>query len=187
MAAREKLTADALVSESEVACVLGVTGRRVRQMVEDGVLEKVGRGKYNLTDCVKRYVAARESAKEPPDELDVKYKRARAKREAARADIAKMEADELDGKLHRSEDVAAMTADLLYTVRGAISALPGRLALNMVGLTSAAEASAIIRRETDDVLTGLSQYEYDPAKYEERVRARRKWEADAAPEEDSEA
>ena len=40
-----------------------------------------------------------------------------------KATIAKLEAEELKGKMHRSEDVAAMTTDLIYAIRGAMMAL----------------------------------------------------------------
>lgn len=44
---------------------------------------------------------------------------------ASKARIAKMEADELQGKMHRAEDVAAMTEDLVFTIRSSLNAMPG--------------------------------------------------------------
>ena len=96
-----------------------------------------------------------------------------------RASIAKAEADELQGKMHRSEDVAAMTTDLIYAIRGAMMALPGRLAVDVASANSPAEAAEIIRREVNKAMRELSNYRYDPKKYEERVRERRAWEADS--------
>ena len=95
------------------------------------------------------------------------------------AAIAKAEADELQGKMHRSEDVAAMTTDLIYAIRGAMMALPGRLAVDVASANSPAEAAEIIRREVNKAMRELSNYRYDPKKYEERVRERRAWEADS--------
>ena len=79
--------------------------------------------------------------------------------------------------MHRSEDVAAMTEDLIYTVRGSLMALPGRLAVDVVSAQTAAEAAGIMRAEIFKVMQELSQYRYDPQKYEERVRDRMKWES----------
>ena len=39
--ANAKITSETEVSSSELACVLGITGRNIRQLVEDGQLEKV--------------------------------------------------------------------------------------------------------------------------------------------------
>ena len=168
-----KITTDTEVSTSELACVLGITGRNVRQLVEDGQLEKKD-GRFLLCDSVQRYVAFK-SRKEADDEekrLEKARRTADVTMKASKAQIAKMEADELRGKMHRSEDVAAMTEDLIYTVRGSLMALPGRLAVDVP-----AEAAEIIRKEVHALMRELANYQYDPEKYEERVRERRKWEA----------
>ena len=82
------------------------------------------------------------------------------------------------GKMHRSEDVEAMTADLIYTIRGSLLALPGRLAVDVAAVKTPAEAAEVIRREVALLMQELTQYRYDPKKYEERVRKRMDWDTD---------
>ena len=173
-----KITPETEVSASGLACVLGITGRNIRQLVEDGQLEKTD-GRFLLCDSVQRYVAFK-SRKEKDDEeqrLDKARRTAEVTLRASKAQIVKMEADELRGKMHRSEDVAAMTEDLIYTMRGSLMALPGRLAVDVAAAASPAEAAEIIRKEVYAIMRELANYEYDPEKYEERVRERRNWEA----------
>lgn len=172
-----KITPDTEVSVAELACVLGVTGRRIHQMVEDGQIERITRGKFNLCDCVQRYCAFLNRGRlEEDDLINEKARRsAEASLKMAKAAIAKMEASEMEGKMHRSEDVAAMTEDLIFTIRGMLLSLPGRLADDTYSADSAAEAEAIIRKEVFEVMEALSRYQYDPRKYEERVRDRQKW------------
>ena len=101
----EKITLETEVTSSELACVLGITGRNVRQLVEDGQLEKKD-GRFLLCDSVQRYVAFK-SRKEADDEekrLEKARRTADVTMKASKAQIAKMEADELRGKMHRSED-----------------------------------------------------------------------------------
>ena len=93
----------------------------------------------------------------------------------AKAIVAVMEAQELQGKMHRSEDVADMTEDLIFAIRGMLVALPGRLAVDTAAANTPAEASEIIRKEVYKVMSELSEYKYDPKKYEERVRERKAW------------
>ena len=50
------ITEETEVSTTELACVLGITGRRIRQMAEDGQLQKVSKGRFLLADSVQRYV-----------------------------------------------------------------------------------------------------------------------------------
>ena len=176
--ANAKITSETEVSSSELACVLGITGRNIRQLVEDGQLEKVD-GRFILSASVQRYVAFKSKRDKDDEEqrLDKARLTADVTMKASKAQIAKMEADELRGKMHRSEDVAAMTEDLIYTIRGSLMALPGRLAVDVATVTTPAEAAEIIRKEVHALMRELANYQYDPEKYEERVRERRKWEA----------
>lgn len=176
---KSKITPETEVSTAELACILGLTGRRIRQMVEDGELHKIGQGRFLLCDSVQQYIKSQ--SKHPEDaeamRLDREKRSADVTLRVAKAQIAKLEAEELEGKMHRSEDVAAMTEDLIYTIRGAMNALPGRLAVDVAAAGTAAEAAEIIRREVYKIMGELASYRYDPKKYEERVRERRSWDA----------
>lgn len=172
---------DMEVTGSELSHILGVTARYIRQLTEDGALERSGRGKYKLCDSIQRYIAHKAKGDFTEDEvkLDKVKRTAEAQLKASKAKIASLEAQELEGKMHRSEDVAAMTEDLIYEIRGALIALPGRLAVDVAACSSAAEAADIVRREVYQVMSELSRYQYDPAKYAERVRERMKWDGEA--------
>ena len=176
----DKITVETIVSPSELALILGPTGRTIRQLVEDGILEKAGRGRFLLCDSVHRYIAYKSKEKRNKDDAQIKREKdaADAAYKEAKAKIAEMEVAELQGKLHRSEDVAALTEDLIYTIRGALLSLPGRLAMDTASAATPAEAAEIIRKEVYALMQELSHYQYDPTKYEERVRQRRDWELD---------
>ena len=107
------ITEETEVSTTELACVLGITGRRIRQMAEDGQLQKVSKGRFLLADSVQRYVKFLSDG--PMDEEDKKLEKTRRVAEttmkASKATIAKLEAEELKGTMHRAEDVAALTED----------------------------------------------------------------------------
>lgn len=173
----EKITEETEVSPPELAAVLRLSGRRVRQLTEDGVLRKNGAGRYALIENVQLWHL--NATAQPVDEEDQKLAKTQRRSEvqikASRAMIAKMEAEELKGTMHRAEDVAAITEDLVYTMRGALMALPGRLAVDVTACSTPAESSEVIRREVHKVMRELAGYHYDPKKYEERVRARMEW------------
>ena len=177
----EKITDETEVSTTELATVLGVSARRVQQMAQDGTIPTCRKGCFRLADSVQRYVKFLSDG--PMDEEDKKLEKTRRVAEttmkASKATIAKLEAEELKGTMHRAGDVAAMTTDLIYAIRGAMMALPGRLAVDVASANSPAEAAEIIRREVNKAMQELSNYRYDPKKYEERVRERRAWEADS--------
>lgn len=171
------LNGNTKVSPSEAAAVLRLTGRRIRQLTEDGVLRKVDGG-YILADLVEDYYSNKYGGKTSTDEskLDLAMKKASVQLKASKAAVARLEAEELQSKMHRAEDVEEITSDMIFTIRSALHALPGRLAMNVAGVDTAAEAAQIIRKEVNLVMNELADYEYSPERYQERVRARLEWE-----------
>lgn len=179
----------------DLANLFGLTGQWINQLTRDGVIKRrdTPAGKrYNVIESVRSYTqylrdkAANRGEKGIPEEKELEKFNAEVRIKRAKAKIAELEADEIQGIMHRSEDVAAMTEDLIYTVRGSLMALPGRLAVDVSNAQTAVEASEIIRREVFKLMEELSMYQYDPQKYEERVRSRMKWEPSGSGDEDDE-
>lgn len=169
------------VTAADICTALGKTKSRISQITGDGVIHKTRTSHgllYNLFETVRLYCehieerAKRES--EDTTELDLRRKQAEAKLKESKATVAELEAAEFQGKMHRSEDVQAMTADLLYYVRGSLKALAGRCATDCAALSEPAEIQKIIEREVFEILKDLSEYKYDRKRYDELVRQRMK-------------
>ena len=165
------------VNAAVLAALLGISSRRVQRLAQDGIIVAHSRGKYFLGDSVQRYIEYRARPGVDKDVLEAEKKRLDAEVSIKQAKAIKtmMEAQELQGKMHRSEDVADMTSDLVYTIRGMLLALPGRVAVDAANLTNPVEVSALIRDEVYVIMKELAGYKYDPAKYDERVRQRMSW------------
>ena len=164
-----------------VARFVGLTARRIYQLTDAGILPAVdtddGR-RYDFNETVRRYIkylqglaAGKEvslseaEAKKSKTEADIKFRVAKARK-------AELELDELEGKMYRAEDIAAVISDLVYSMRAAILALPGRLAIDTADAQTPAEASAVIKAEVDKLLTELSNYEYAPERFKEQQNSR---------------
>lgn len=178
------------VNSSELAEVFNLTERRVQQLTgfeDDSVLEPVSDSKpyvYNLMKAVKSFI------KYQQDQINGKSHRIKnSEKEGQKLDVdiqlkelklktAQLEYDELDGKLHRSEDVEYMTSDLALTIRGMLTAIPSRCADDIAGLDDIKEVTHILRIEVNQILEKLSRYKYDPKKYKELVTERNKYELD---------
>ena len=137
---------------------------------------------FDLLPTVQSYIRylsdkanGREAKSADTAQVEMEKLRAEADMKRSKADMAAMQLKELEGKMHRSEDVEAVTNDLVYTVRSMIMALPGRLAMDVVQVASTNEASALIRAECYKILNELANYNYDPAVYQRRVRDREGW------------
>ena len=173
-----------LRGSEDIAKLFGVTERRVQQLAKDGIIPAASTRpyKFDLLLTVQtyiRYLSDKVNGKEEKTVDNVKAEadklRAEADLKRSKADIAEMQLKELEGKMHRSEDVEAMTNDLVYAIRSMIMALPGRLAMDVSQAASAAEASALMRAECAKILNELAAYKYDPEQYKRRVRDREGW------------
>lgn len=172
-----RITEETVVNTTSMAVLTGLTARRVQQLIQDGTFTTESKGLMRAGDTLRKYHNMLKNSKE--DEEDRKVEKARraaeVKLKTSKAAVAALEAEELRGKMHRSEDVSAMTEDLIYTIRGALIALPGRLAVDVTACSTPSEASEVIRKEVHKVMRELANYRYDPKKYEERVRERKDW------------
>lgn len=178
------LNDETVVNTTTMAAVLGLTVRRVQQLIQDGTLQTESKGRILLIENVQRYIsyAGNGRISEEEQKLEIAKKAADVKIKKARADILRLEAEELKGNFHRSEDVEAITTDLVMSIRSMLTSLPGRLAVAVAQHDSAEECSIIIKEQINDVLNALAEYDYNQKKYEERVRQRRAW-AEAMEEE----
>ena len=171
-----------------LANLFDITAQWVGELTKNGILRKhdteVG-PRYNVVEATRAYVkylrekaAGRGDKDDDVVEKETQKLAAEVRIKEAKAKYAELELQELQGQMHRSEDVEAMTADLIYTIRGSLLALPGRLAVDVTAVRTPAEAAEVIRREVALLMQELSQYQYDPKKYEERVRKRLDWDTD---------
>ncbi len=170
-----------LVTKKDLCQILGLSSRRIEQLVSDGVITREGHpAKYNLVDAVQAYIgqlktaASKRKQKENP-ELEKDKLEGEARIKQAKAEMAELELKELQGELHRAEDVEAITTDHVLYFRSMLMALPGKLAVDLAGTHTAAEQSARVKQEVNFVLDQLADYKYDPEEYAKRVRDRQGW------------
>lgn len=166
-----------------IAKLFGLSTRRVEQLAKEGIVPVAQTRPYmfDLLPTIQtyiRYLSDKANGKEKSTQttkIESDKLQAEADLKRSKADMAALQLKELEGKMHRSEDVEAMTTDLVYTVRSMIMALPGRLAVDTTHAATPAEAAVIIRAECHRILDELSGYQYDPEAYRRRVRDREGW------------
>lgn len=169
---------------ADICRMTGKSNQWIGQLTSQGILTKKQTphgALYELTETMRAYIEMLDARAEERDDKEQKTEATRREAEAAfkkaKATVATLDAQERLGKMHRSEDVAAMTEDLIYTIRSGLLALPGRLAVDVMSAKDSAEASDIIEREIYKLMNELANYKYDAAKYQERVRERLNLEA----------
>lgn len=171
-----------------LANLFDITAQWVGELTKNGILRKhdtEAGPRYNVVEATRAYVkylrekaAGRGDKDDDVVEKETQKLAAEVRIKEAKAEYTELELQELQGQMHRSEDVEAMTSNLIYTIRGSLLALPGRLAVDVTAVRTPAEAAEVIRKEIALLMQELSQYQYDPKKYEERVRKRLDWDTD---------
>lgn len=163
-----------IVNTKMLAEIINRTGKRVTQLEQEGILVKRAPGKWELVENMRRYIQFLENGRSnrTTDNLETQKLQAEVDMKRAKADIADMQLKELLGEMHRSEDVEAITADMILTVRSQLLALPGRLAVDLSAMNNANEISNHIRNSINEILLELSNYQYNPDEYTNRVRER---------------
>ena len=174
-----------ILNSSELAELFSISVRQVQRLTLNGTLSPVSDQRpyrYRLETVCSQYcgflcekIEAREKAdaiaalEEAKLAAEVSIKKARAER-------AKLELAELQGKLHRAEDVEAIMTDHVLYARAMLMALPGQLAVDLSGEHTAAEQAETVKRAIYRILNNLADYRYDPEEYAKRLRERQGWE-----------
>lgn len=160
-------------------CILfGVTKQWIGQLVNQGTLIRTETDygpMFSLMDSAKLYMdSLTEKVKKTEEEkkLDKARAAAEVKLKVAKAAMAELQAKELQGKMHRAEDVQLFTQGLIDMVKSSLLQLPGQLAVEASLCETAEEAQILIKDAVKEILREVSEFDYDPEKYEALVRER---------------
>jgi phage terminase Nu1 subunit (DNA packaging protein) len=152
------------VKTADVCAATGKSNQWIGQLVSQGTLNKSHTpfgAMFDFRETMKAYIEERvggedDAAKRAEAEkIELQKQKAEAALKAAKAKKENLMLKELEGKMHNSEDVEAMTTDLIFNIRGALVALPGRLAVAVAGAKDPAEVSSIITTEINEVMDEL--------------------------------
>lgn len=173
---------DSLISSGDLGKLLGLSDRRIQQLTQDGVFENSnpkegGRSlKFKPPESVQSYVEwVKEQAAPKSSDLEEAKLIEEIKLKGAKATIADLERLEVEGQMHRADDVEEVMTDLCLVIRSSLLSLPGRLGVDLAEIDSAAECSAKVKAAVCEILDELSNYQYDPAEYQRRSRERMGW------------
>lgn len=171
-----------LQSTQVIAKIFGVSTRRVEQLKTEGIIKGQGKPtKYDLLPTIQAYIrylsdkANGREKKQKDATLETEKLEAEKRIKTAKAIKAEIELKELQGKMHRAEDVEAIMTDHVFFLRSMLMAMPGKLAVDLAGTHTAAEQADRVKQEVYYILENLAGYKYDPEEYKKRVMERQGW------------
>ena len=139
-----------IVSQTQLAEILGITVQRVNQLTADGTVKLVPKMKNgevyligSMIDYFKRKYAAGDLTKE-------KTLHERAKRELTEIELAKRR-----GELLEAAQVESFVVETLTNFRNKFSGFPAKLSLQLEG-KSVTQINSILTAEVEDLLNELA-------------------------------
>ena len=150
---------DGTLTGDELAALLGISDRMVRELAKRGHVVKAKRGRYHLAASVAAYCAHLRgvAAGRGGDDQVATLTTERARLAREQADAAALKNGALRGSLVPADKVEREWADVFRTVRAAILAIPSRVQQRLPHLGQA-DVSAL-DREIRDALTEVGTAE----------------------------
>ena len=138
------------VSDAELAKLLGVSARRIRQLAEQGVLEREERGKYALGPSIRAVI---ENAAGSGSELQ----RERIRKLRADANLAELELAREKGLVAPIQQMERVWNNVMATIRAQMMGVPGRVIVRIIGEKSELAIKAALADEIRLALTAAAE------------------------------
>lgn len=151
--ATQAIGSGGLISEAELSDLFGISSRRVRDLLRDGVIEKTGR-QFDRRDCTRAYTAwLREKASRGVAVMD-ELKAEKIRQARAAADKIELQNQASRGELLPAAEVVSGWAGILRDVRAAMLSIPSRCGAEIQHLSL--DDIAVIAAEIKTALEVLS-------------------------------
>lgn len=183
-----QVNADALAE----ACNL--TRRRVNQLVNEGIIPRASRGRYDLVAALRAYVrflqqATSAKATITDDGKVVSTRNERARLLTADADLKELDLAERRGEVMAIADYEAILSALVIEVKAQVNAIGARAAGRVIGEENRGKVQTTIDAEATAALSALAKLvpavprigADDPAEKPKRKRSPKKVDATALP------
>lgn len=162
------------VNQKELAAILGVTDRRIRQLKQEfGLFEQsmsAGKAKKNycLEKCVPEYINYKLDA-EIQQGTSCNREKEQAEHEQIKKKISMLKLRKLRRELHEARDVEEFLTDMLVNFKNKLLNLPQKTAPLITGEDDINVVTKLLEKEVLAALDELS--EYDPYKIDKETVA----------------
>lgn len=154
------ISADTLVTDTQLASLAGVSARRIRQLAEDGRLERNGRNEYVLGPAIRRLI---EDAAGSGSALQ----RERTRKLAADATLAELELAKAMQAVAPLDEITRAWSRKMAVIRQLVLTVPARVAMSLVGERSEIKIKQSLTNELTDALRRAAETEATDEESEE--------------------
>ena len=144
------------LSTKEAAELLNISDRRVRQLIEDGLFERLENDKLDARKIVEQYYSFK---------FDVgkvkSYDLERAEHEVIKRKLSELKLSRQTKELLVAKEVETEYTNMVVTFRNKLLSLPSKIAPTVVNNSNVNEIMTLIDSEIRDCLIELSEYNPD--------------------------
>ena len=154
-----------LVTTEEICEIMGLSARRIQQLVDEKAIVRASHGKYDLVASVRSYNDYIKN-KLIEDDPDLDKLREETLWIRARRMKAESEYKIMSGELHRSKDVEEIMNKMMEVFRSQLLSFPTRAAPKVIGETDVNVVREMLTKDIKEVMQVLS--DYDPSVFYEQ-------------------
>lgn len=144
-----------------ISKLLDLTPRRIRQLVDEGVIQRAEKGRYELVSSVRGYIRYLRDRAIGADALpDESARASRARLLKAQAEAQEMENAKNRGYLLSVAMIERAWAEMAASFKARILSIPGKAAPQVVSCNSISEVKAVLERMVFEALDELSRGDY---------------------------
>lgn len=153
-----------------IATMFGLSSRRINQLVDEGIINKISPGCFDLVETVKLYITHLQTQKDAKNiegsnealkiKEDMLLKKARREKEELKLKLMKNE-------LHKSSDVERMVTGMIMNAKSKLEAIPSKLAPKLINVKDQGYIFDVIQEEIAAVENELA--DYNPKDYASEV------------------
>ena len=134
-----------IVRAMDLAKMLGVSDRHIRDLANENVVKKTAQGKYLLLESVRGYIEYLKSR----NDADISLKDEK---------IKELKIKELKNQLHSADVIEKVMTDSLINMKGKLLSLSNKLAPQIIALDNLGEIQDVIQDGIFEALEELSEY-----------------------------
>ncbi|WP_064611169.1 hypothetical protein [Streptobacillus moniliformis] len=158
-----------LIKAVELAKIIGITDRHVRNLAKEGIIKKTETGKYLFIESLQGYIRYLETKKE----ADVNLKDEKIKEEISKikvdTELKKIRIAELKNQLHDAKIVEEVMNNMLVNLKGKLLSVSNKIAPLVIACDNLGEIQSIIHDSISDTLVELSNYNSDLFKNQKHI------------------
>lgn len=147
-----------IIKATELAKLLGITDRHLRNLANEGIIKKTEKGKYLFFESIQGYIEYIESKNDADVDLKDEKIREEIKKIKKDTELKDLKIKELKNQLHPASIIEKVMTDSFMNLKGRLLSLSNRLAPQLIALDNLGEIQEVIQDSILEALEELSEY-----------------------------